>query len=63
MKANRLYSESKEMDVELKWIYAKLSGKLYRNQEGINSNEEDLDNNSDDDIDRYDGFAWEVMES
>ena len=63
MKANRLCSESKEMEVELKLIYAKLSRKLYRNQEGVNGNEEDSDNSSDDDINRYDGFVEEDMES
>ena len=51
------------MEVELKLIYAKLSGKLDRNQEGVNSNEEDSDNISDDDINGYDGFAGEEMES
>ena len=41
VKANRLCSESEEMEVKLKLIYAKLSGKLYQNQEGVNGNEED----------------------
>ena len=31
VKASRLCSESEEMKVKLKLIYAKLSGKLYRN--------------------------------
>ena len=63
MKANRLYSESKEMEVELKLIYVKLSEKLYKNQEGVNGNEEDSDNSSDDDINGYDGFSGAKMES
>ena len=47
VKSNITCSESKEMEVELKLIDAKLSRKLYRNQEGVNSNEEDSDNSSD----------------
>ena len=63
VKANRLCSESKDKEVELKLIYAKLSRTLYQNQEGVNGNEEDSDNSSDDDINGYDGFAGEEMES
>ena len=63
VKFNRLYSESKEMEVELKLIYTKLSGKLYRDVKGVNGNEEDSDISSNDDIHGYDGFAGEEMES
>ena len=51
------------MEVELKLIYTKLSRKLYQNQEGVNGNEEDSDNSSDDDINGYDGFTGEEIES
>ena len=63
MKATRLCSESKETEVELKLIYAKLSWTLYRSQEGVNGNEEDSDNSSNDDIHGYDGSVGEEAES
>ena len=63
VKDNRLCLENKEMEVELKLIYDKLSGKLYRNQEGLNGNEEGSDNSSDDDINGYDEFSGEEIGS
>ena len=51
------------MEVELKLIYAKLSGKLYQHQEGVNGNEEESDIIIDDDINGFDGFTWEEIES
>ena len=57
VKANQACSESKETEVKLKFVYAKLSDNCNTNIEGTDGDEQDSDYSTDGESNIYDGFA------
>ena len=58
--SSREISKSKELEIDLKLIYAKLCGKGKKNHDGDEGTHDISSDSEDDDIEGFDCFAWDL---